>query len=194
MYRYTFIDRDQGQRALNYWETVCMVRGFDKIHLICQRNQSMFCYTCQCFIFKQPFTSNVDFMIRWLHINFNHTFHPKCWRKTRHSGPTSHWAVNIFFPGPHLFLFWLLPKKKENVNSIGLYKIPLIKVLQYLLMTWKKGLINTFSVRVNCWKYMYAWLIIYKMMSTAHCESTNTWSMVIFPTRGMVIFPLGYMN
>ena len=81
----------------NYSEAVCMVGGFDKIHLTCQRNQSMFCFTFQCFIFNQPFTSNVYFMIRWLHINFNHKFLPKCWRKTRHSGPSSHRAVTIFF-------------------------------------------------------------------------------------------------
>ena len=163
---------------LNYSEAVCMVGGFDKIHLICKRNQSMFCFTFQCFIFKQPFTSNVHFIIRWLHINSSQNVDVKRAIAVLHLTERSPFS-SISFSDPHLFLFELLLKNKEIVNSIGLYKIPLIKVLQYLMMTWKKkNEINTFSVRVNCWKY--TWLIIYKIMSNAYRESTNTWSMVIF--------------
>ena len=130
VYRYTFIDRDQGQRAFCQSPELLRSCSYGWRHLTCQRNQSMFCFTFQCFIFNQPFTSNVYFMIRWLHINFNHKFLPKCWRKTRHSGPLTERSPfsSISFSGPHLLLFELLLKNKEIVNSIGLYKIPLIKV------------------------------------------------------------------
>ena len=121
----------------NYPEAVCMVGGFDKIHLICKRNQSMFCFTFQCFIFKQPFTSNVHFIIRWLHINSSQNVDVKRAIAVLHLTERSPFS-SISFSDPHLFLFGLLLKNREIVNSIGLYKIPLIKELQYLMMTWKK--------------------------------------------------------